>query len=270
MGSTKWCNRHLTLDNFFYYYKPQKISSSKGIYHFLARKMSLRLVFDMPNSNRNRKNIYFFVQGMDQVCRPKEWDSMPRGFDNTLGIVRESGVSSIFIFYYPVYFCFVSNTFSFLAQARPQISDEQEGFIRHVLEIPFEQRKWKDLVTLDTFHAFCGGLEPTLIARQLHTFPCCCDIHVHSFFSPSLIFLTFSINFFKDKRWQAEGIGEEVCCHVQAVGGGVGWALELHKRGRATPRMAIRPRRGQAHLLLINNRSLLHPLLPLIMESGRA
>lgn len=123
------------------------------------------------------------------------------GFDNTSGIVRESGVSSIFIFYYPIYFCFVFNTFSFLAQACSQISDEHKGFIRHVLEIPFKQRKWKDLVTLDTLHAFCGGPKPTPIARWLHTFPCCCDICVRSFFSPSLIFLTFSIKFFRDRRW---------------------------------------------------------------------
>ena len=32
-------------------------------------KMSLRLVFDMPDSNRNWKNRYFFIQGTDWVCR---------------------------------------------------------------------------------------------------------------------------------------------------------------------------------------------------------
>ena len=58
-------NRQLTLDEFFYCYKPQHISSSKGIYHFAARKISLRLVLDMPDSNWNLKNMYFFVQGTD-------------------------------------------------------------------------------------------------------------------------------------------------------------------------------------------------------------
>ena len=43
----------LTLDEFFWCYKPQHISSSQGIYHFTIRKMSLRLVLEMPNSNRN-------------------------------------------------------------------------------------------------------------------------------------------------------------------------------------------------------------------------
>ena len=43
----------LTLDEFFWCYKPQHISSSQGIYHFTMRKMSLRLVSEMPDSNRN-------------------------------------------------------------------------------------------------------------------------------------------------------------------------------------------------------------------------
>ena len=51
------------------------------------------------------------------MCRPEEWDSMPDGFDNTRGIVRELGVSSIFFFYYSVGFCYVSNT-SFLFSAQ--------------------------------------------------------------------------------------------------------------------------------------------------------
>ena len=73
----------LTLDKFFYCYKPQHISSSQEIYHFLARKMLLRLVSYMPNSNRNWKNRYFFVQGTNWVCRQEEWDSMPDGINNT-------------------------------------------------------------------------------------------------------------------------------------------------------------------------------------------
>ena len=62
-GQLSGGNRCLTLDKFFYYYKPQQISSSKGIYHFLAKKTSLRLVSEMPDSNRNWKNRYFFAQG---------------------------------------------------------------------------------------------------------------------------------------------------------------------------------------------------------------
>ena len=54
-------NRRLTLDEFFWCYRLQHISSFEGIYHFAARKKSLRLVSDMPDSNRNWKSKYFFV-----------------------------------------------------------------------------------------------------------------------------------------------------------------------------------------------------------------
>ena len=102
-------NYQLTLDEFFYCYKPQQISLSKGIYHFLDRKASLKLVFDIPDSNRNWKNIYFFVKGTDWVCRLVKWDSMPDGFNNTCSIVKESSESLVFISYYLVYFSHVSN-----------------------------------------------------------------------------------------------------------------------------------------------------------------
>lgn len=52
-GQLSGGNHQLTLDEFFNFYKLQHISSSQGIYHFLVRKMSLRLVLDMLDSNRN-------------------------------------------------------------------------------------------------------------------------------------------------------------------------------------------------------------------------
>ena len=54
-------NHQLSLDEFFYYYRPHHIASSKGTYHFNARDKNLRLVSDMPDSNRNWKSRYFFV-----------------------------------------------------------------------------------------------------------------------------------------------------------------------------------------------------------------
>ena len=68
------------------------ISSSKGTYHFAVREKDLKLVSDMPYSNRNWKSRFFFVEGMDWVCHGEEWATMPRGyFDNTWAFVRESG-----------------------------------------------------------------------------------------------------------------------------------------------------------------------------------
>ena len=52
-GSLSGGNRQLTLDEFFYCYRPHHISSSKGIYHFAVREKHLKLVSDMPDSNRN-------------------------------------------------------------------------------------------------------------------------------------------------------------------------------------------------------------------------
>ena len=87
-------NRQLSLDEFFYCYKPCQIVSSKGTYHFSVREKDLRLVSNMPDSNRSWKSRYFFLEGSDWVCRPEEWATMPRGFDNTWALVKPSGFDS--------------------------------------------------------------------------------------------------------------------------------------------------------------------------------
>ena len=72
-------NRQLSLDEFFYCYKPHHIVSSKGTYHFSVWEKDLRFVSDMPDSNRSWKSRYFFIKGSDWICRPEEWVTMPRG-----------------------------------------------------------------------------------------------------------------------------------------------------------------------------------------------
>ena len=64
-GSLSGGNRQLMLDEFFYCYRPHHISSSKGTYHFAIREKELKLVSDMPDSNRNWKSKFFFVEGTD-------------------------------------------------------------------------------------------------------------------------------------------------------------------------------------------------------------
>ena len=61
-------------------------------------------------------------------------------------------------------------SFSFSAYTRPHIIDEQEEFVRRVLEIPLEERKCRGLITLDTIHLYCGGSEPSPEARRLEEF----------------------------------------------------------------------------------------------------
>ena len=71
-GSLSGGNCQLTLDEFFYYYRPHHIASSKGMYHFSFREKDLKSVSDMLDSNRNWKNRYFFVEGTDWVCHQEE------------------------------------------------------------------------------------------------------------------------------------------------------------------------------------------------------
>ena len=56
-------NCQLSLDEFFYCYKPYHIVSSKGTYHFSVREKDLRLMSNMPDSNRSWKSRYFFLRG---------------------------------------------------------------------------------------------------------------------------------------------------------------------------------------------------------------
>ena len=53
--------RKLTVEEFFHYYCPSEIIQSRGIYCFLPRKLSLRLVCETDDSNRFWKSRYFFI-----------------------------------------------------------------------------------------------------------------------------------------------------------------------------------------------------------------
>ena len=77
--------RHLTLDEFFYCYKPQQITVLKGFYNFVVCKLSLKLVSSVHDSNRDWKSRYFLVRGSNWVCRPDEWDSIGEEYDNMWG-----------------------------------------------------------------------------------------------------------------------------------------------------------------------------------------
>ena len=91
-GRLSGAYHQLTLDGFFYCYRHHHVASSKGMYHFTVKEKDLKLVYDMPDSNRNWKSRYFLVEGMDWVCRQEEWVTMPRGyFDNTWAFVKETG-----------------------------------------------------------------------------------------------------------------------------------------------------------------------------------
>ena len=64
----------------------------------------------------------------------------------------------------------MSSSFIISASVHPSITGEQEAFIQQVLEIPFEKRKYKDLITLDTLHAYCGDPVQTSVACRLNSY----------------------------------------------------------------------------------------------------
>ena len=80
----------------------------------------------------------------------------------------------------------MSSSFLVSASVRPSITGEQEAFVQQVLEIPFEKHKCRDLITLDTLHAYCGGLVPTPAARKLNSYSCRCE---YLLFTPVILFL---------------------------------------------------------------------------------
>ena len=77
------------MEEFFHCYCPFESVKSKGIYSFLLRKPALRLVYETPDS-KNWKNLHFFIQGDNWMCRPNEIENMPL-VDKTWGIMPLSG-----------------------------------------------------------------------------------------------------------------------------------------------------------------------------------
>ena len=62
-GSMSTGKKRLTVKEFFHCYRPVEITKSWGMYSFVARKPLLRLVSDTPDSNRDWKSRYFFMDG---------------------------------------------------------------------------------------------------------------------------------------------------------------------------------------------------------------
>lgn len=89
--------RWLTLKEFFYCCKPQQIVDLKGFFNFVVCKLLLKLVSNVPDSNRDWKNKYFFFHGSNLVCRPDEWNSIGEEYDNMWGILDEDSESSFVV-----------------------------------------------------------------------------------------------------------------------------------------------------------------------------
>ena len=82
--------KRLTVQEFLHCYRPIEIDKSKGMYSFVPRSSLLRLAYETSDSNRNWKNWYFFLEGDEWICRPRDTEHMP--VNTTWGILPLSGM----------------------------------------------------------------------------------------------------------------------------------------------------------------------------------
>lgn len=80
--------RSLTVREFLHYYRPDEIDKSRGVYSFVPRSPLLKVIYETPDSNRDWKSRYFFLEGDDWMCRPGDTEHMP--VDTTWGILHPS------------------------------------------------------------------------------------------------------------------------------------------------------------------------------------
>ena len=94
--------RSLTVWEFLHCYRPDEIDKSKGMYSFVRRKSVLKVIYKTPDSNRDWKSRYFFLEGDDWICHLGETDFMP--VDKTWGILDPSGIYIRHVVYALFYF----------------------------------------------------------------------------------------------------------------------------------------------------------------------
>ena len=82
--------RSLTVREFLHCYRPDEIDKSKGMYSFVLRKSVLKVIYETPDSNRDWKSRYFFLEGDGWMCHQGETDFMP--VDKTLGMLDPSSI----------------------------------------------------------------------------------------------------------------------------------------------------------------------------------
>ena len=140
--------RRLTVKEFFHCYRLAKIAQSKGMYSFVPRSPLLRLECETPDSNRNWKSQYFFMEGDEWMCHPGDTDRMP--VDKIWGILPSSSMNlSIF----SLQFLINMSLTVFFYNSSPQVSLEEWSFLEKIFnKTKLEEKTWAKLVTLDTLY----------------------------------------------------------------------------------------------------------------------
>ena len=77
-----------TVEEFFHYYHLAEVTQSKGMYNFTPKNSLLRLICENPDSNRDWKSRYFFLEGDEWMCHPSDNEFMP--VDKAWGIMPPS------------------------------------------------------------------------------------------------------------------------------------------------------------------------------------
>ena len=60
------------MQEFLHCYRSDEIDKSRGMYSFVPRSLLLRFVSETPNSIKNWKNRFFFLEGDEWMCCPGE------------------------------------------------------------------------------------------------------------------------------------------------------------------------------------------------------
>ena len=102
----------LTVREFLHCYHLDEIDRSKGMYSFTSRSPLLKVIFEIPDSNRDWKSCYFFLKGDELMNRLGETEYMP--VDTTWGVLHSSRM-------HPSYFCkyFLYSSVMALSSNRP-------------------------------------------------------------------------------------------------------------------------------------------------------
>ena len=81
--------RSLTVREFLHCCRPDKIDKLRGgVYSFVPRSLLLKVIYETPDSNKDWKSRYFFLEGDDWMCHPGDTEHMP--VDTTWGILHPS------------------------------------------------------------------------------------------------------------------------------------------------------------------------------------
>ena len=94
-GAMSGGSRSLTVREFLHCYRSDEIDKSRGMYSFVPRKFVLKVIYETPDSNRDWKSRYFFLEGDGWMCHPGETDFMP--VDKTWGILDPSSIFSFVV-----------------------------------------------------------------------------------------------------------------------------------------------------------------------------